>query len=511
MRDGRLDEAYELVQDARLRAHRRGQDLVGRLARAFVDRGRQHLAERRWPQALTDCEKAAKLGGNLADAAELHQAAREAASRQQDEDHRRADMLETARREVDNGRLSMCAGILAGIDADSAGVAKLRHRADAFRAEAEAHLERARASAAAGRWDDAIESLIAARERHVSNKALAELCGRVIAAVTEEISGAINSGRLDRAEVLVQRLRPLAGETVALTEAACFLGQCRQALAEAAHGRLRAAGEIFRRIAAMRPEAGWIRDARQAADQAAQGLEELRGGPLGLLTEMVTPPESRPMKQSSDEPQPARPDDTVRLHHGDRLPSRFMLYVDGAGSYLVARERCVTIGPVSSSQRPDIGLAAEPGLPTATIERIDEDYFLVSRQPVAVNDRPVTRKLLANGDTIALSPRCRLKFNLPTAASTTAVLQLAGARLPSGDVRRVILLDRTLVMGPGPSAHIQADALSRPIVLTVHDDRLVCRSEAEVKVDDRPLRRSEGIPVDAHVKVDAVAFVARRV
>jgi len=512
MRDRRLDEAYDLVQDAGLRAHRRGQDLIGRLARAFVERGRQHLAEERWPQALADCEKAAKLGGNLTEAADLHEAIRQAAARRQDDDRQRADVLEAARRQMENGRLSMCAGMLADLEADSARAAGLRNRVEVVRAEAGEDIDRARAAVAAERWDEAIDNLMAARGRHGSNKALAELVGRVISAVGDEIDGAIDTGRLARAEALVRRLRPLAGESVALTEAAGVLAECRQAQAEVDRGQLRSAGEVLRRLEAVRPGAEWIRHAFRAVEQAAQSLEELRGGPFGLRARTwPASPELGMMNKPSEDPQPVRPDDTVRLEGGDRLPSRFMLHVDGAGSYLVVRERCVTIGPVSSSQRPDIGLAAEPNLPTATIERIDEDYFLVSKQAVAVNEKPVTRKLLADGDTIALSPRCRLKFTLPTAASTTAVLQLSGARLPSGDARRVILLDRTLVMGPGSSTHIRADAMARPVVLAVHDDRLVSRSEAEVKVEDRSLRRSEGIPMDTHVKIDAVTFVVARV
>lgn len=509
--DGRLDEAYGLVQDVKLRAHRRGQDLIGRLARALVARGRQHLADQRWPQALADCEKAAKLGGNLTEAADLHKAVSEAAARQQSDDRRRAEALAAARKQMDNGRLSMCEGMLADLEADSARVATLKNRADAFRAEAQEHLDRARAAVAAGQWDAAIDNLVEAKQLHASSKTLSELTGRVVASVTDEIDRAVNAGRLDRADALVRRLRPLAGETVALAELAGFLGQCRRAQADVERGMLHSAGEALCRLAALRPEAVWLRAARQAVEQAAQNLQEARGGPLGLLAGTVpSMAEPQTMSQPSQDRPQARPADPIRLEGGDRLPSRFLLHVDGAGSYLVVRDRCVTIGPVSSAQRPDVGLMAEPHLPVVTIERNDEDYFLVAQQGVTVNDKPVTRKLLADGDTIALAPRCRLKFSLPHAASTTAVVELSGTRLPAGDVRRVVLLDRSLVIGAGSSAHIRADAVVDPIVLHVHDERLLCRNNADVMVEDRPLGRSRGIPVDAHVKIDAVSFVVTR-
>ena len=512
MRDGRLDEAYGVVQDAKLRAHCRGQDLIGRLARAFVERGRRHLAERRWPQARADCEKAAKLGGNLTEAAELHEAISEAVARQQVDDRRRADALATARQQMENGRLSMCEGMLADLDANSARVAMLRNRADACRAEAQEYLDRAQAAMAAGNWDAAIDNLVEATKLHASNKAVGELAGRVVAVVTEEIGGAIDTGRLDRADALLCRLHRLAGETVVLAELAGVLKQCRQVLAYVARADFRLAGETLRRLTALRPGAQWLKNTRQAVEQAAQNVEEVRGGPLGLVAEAFGPAaEPEVMSPSSSDHPQMRPDDTNRREPGsDRLPNRFVLHVDGAGSYLVVRDRCVAIGPVSSAQRPDVGLLAEPGLPTVTIERDDEDYFLVSAQPVEVNDKLVTRKLLADGDSIILSPRCRLKFTLPNAAATTAVVQLSGTRLPMGDVRRVILLDRALVIGAGSSAHIRASALVEPVVLHVHDHRLLCRSQSEVMVEDRSLGRSQGIPLDAHVRIDTLSFLIAR-
>jgi hypothetical protein len=184
-----------------------------------------------------------------------------------------------------------------------------------------------------------------------------------------------------------------------------------------------------------------------------------------------------------------------------------MLQVDGVGSFFVLRDRCVTIGPMSSSRRPDVGLLADAGLPVVTVERNDEDYFLTSDRAVCVDDKTVTRKLLTPGDRVALSPRCRFRFELPNAASTSAVLNLTGARLPRGDARRVILLDRSIVLGPGASAHVRADHLEEPVVLHVRDGRLFCRTNEEVMVDGHPMDRNAGIPAGAAVRVGSLSLV----
>jgi len=193
------------------------------------------------------------------------------------------------------------------------------------------------------------------------------------------------------------------------------------------------------------------------------------------------------------------------------MPERFVIQLDGAGSSLVFRGRRVTVGPISSADRPDLGLMADASLPIVSFERTDEgDYFLASEHPVEVNDRPTTGKLLADGDKIALSPRCRLRFRLPTPASATAVLELSTARLPQADIRRVILLDREMVIGPGGAAHVRADQLPGRAVLQLGDGKLMCRTDCRITRDNRPLDAAEGIPLDTPVRIGPVGMVVNR-
>jgi hypothetical protein len=142
-----------------------------------------------------------------------------------------------------------------------------------------------------------------------------------------------------------------------------------------------------------------------------------------------------------------------------------------------------------------------------TIERAEEDYFLRATQAVLVNDRPATQQLLADGDRIAPSPRCRVRFSLPNAASTSALLQLSGTRLPKTDARRVVLLNRELVIGPGPNSHIRADGLAESVVLYLRGDEMCCRSREPVLIDQKTLASSAGLPTDSSVRIGALSFV----
>jgi hypothetical protein len=191
------------------------------------------------------------------------------------------------------------------------------------------------------------------------------------------------------------------------------------------------------------------------------------------------------------------------------LPPRFYLQIDGVGSVLVVRDATVTVGPISSSRRPMVGLVADPTIPVITISRQDDDYFLAADGPMHVNGDATTSRLLADNDKIALSPRCRLKFRLPNAASTTAVLDLSagGAKLPRGDVQRIVLMDGALIIGPAASAHVRTSAVDEPIVLQIRDSELTCRAKQNVTVNDKAVSDDAPLPIGAHVRIGDLGMV----
>ena len=191
----------------------------------------------------------------------------------------------------------------------------------------------------------------------------------------------------------------------------------------------------------------------------------------------------------------------------DLREEKFILQVDGVGSFLVFRGRSVRVGPVSGGGRPDVGLLTDAGAPTVTIVRSDEDYFLQSTTPVMVNDRAVTSKLLCDGDRIALGPRCRIGFSRPNAASASAVLEISGARLGRGDVRRVILMDREIVLGDASSAHVRTRELRGPAVLLAGRRGLTLKAEEAISVGEHPAGRLADIVAGEHVRVGSLGLV----
>jgi len=505
---GRLDEAYELARAQDVRAHRNGQRLIGRLVAALVERGRQHLSAGRLQEAIADCGKAGILGGNTQEIADLRAAAVEAMMAKDRKKQQHAQTVEAARRRVDEGRLSLAEGLLEHLPSNGSQTERLLGEVHTRRAAAEAALLRAEKALASENWADAIAELLEAKRQHATGERVTDLSAQATRAVIQQVKTAIEQGRLMLAASLMEHLTPLAGDHVEAQELTWVIQQCRQAASLTHRGELRRTSEILRQLASMFPRSEWLGSALESAERASKGLEQLRSGPLTpLMTIRADDQQGRVdiegMLIGTSAPAPS-PESAVL---GASLPTKFAVQVDGVGSFVVFRQRRITIGTASSSRPIDLVLMAEPGLPAATVERVDEDYFLTAEQPVRVNDKPTAKKLLTSGDQIALSPRCRLKFSVPSPASTSAVLRLSGTRLPRSDARQVILLDREIILGPGSSAHIRAEQLSKPAILHIREGRLLCRAADPVTVDDRPMDVRMGIPLNAHIRVGSVSLV----
>ncbi len=527
LKDGRLDEAFELARAADVRGHRRGQDLVGRLARALAKRGQVHLAAGRMTQATADCEMAAALGGNLPEVAALRTAVVETAATRQDGERRKAAAVAAARDHLRNGELSIGQQFVEALEDTRRGEA-LQGDIAARREQAETLLARADEAVRRTDWAAAGPLLLRARELHSTNTRTAELIVQTGAGLLEQVRLALYQGRLDQARCLMTPARDLCGDSPACIELRGALELCGKSAAAIEQGACRRVIEILQRLRTVLPGAVWVADVLAEAQRAAESIEQLRGGPLGLLmsdgtvadddtvivrTDRVAAPalDRQPRVDGLLGAGPASPaPEAAKAHMGGAF-RRFMLQVDGIGSFLVLSERSVTIGAATGSHRPDVPLLIDASMAPATLERADEDYFLCCPQGATVNNARVTRKLLVDGDRIQLSPRCHLRFAMPNAASTSALLSIAGTRMPGTDATRVILMDGSLVIGPGNAAHVRADALAAPAILHVRDGRMFCNAAAEVTVEGHAVDRQAGLPLNTQVKIGPVSMVIRSV
>ncbi len=515
MADGRLDEAFDIVQSDSIRQHRRGQKLVSRLARALAKRGQENLDAERTQLALLDCNKAEKLAGNTADVAKLRSAICSEMEQKRLRNRHRSFKVAQAKQQIEDGWLSAGEQILeqagdkdsqAGIVLQQANVARLQI-SEAV-AKAEKALER-------NDLDGALDIILRTGATGNQSDRIVELLSKLKSLASAKIRKNLEDGRINLAHCLWQKTSPLANTSSEMSELGQALNRCLQAADYIATGRPRAAIPLLRKVKSAYPTAQWLTEATDQARQAAELLDELAASPLGLdighdgpiEADETTEAEAGIFGASEGLTPVMPPKPRVDARPDSPLPAKFLLQMDGIGSFIVLRDGRVTVGPISSSARPMIGLMADPNLPVAAIERSEEDYFIRSSSPVGVNGKGTTDKLLADGDRIALSQRCVLKFNIPNPASTTATLNLSSGRLGRADVRRVILMDRDILVGPSTGDHIVVESLNETIALFVHNGRLLCRTRDRIRVDDKPFSSTAGLPVDKQIRIGELSLV----
>jgi tetratricopeptide (TPR) repeat protein len=165
------------------------------------------------------------------------------------------------------------------------------------------------------------------------------------------------------------------------------------------------------------------------------------------------------------------------------LPTRFLLWIDGVGGYLVCLGARLTFGQAILDAQVDVPLVADVSRLHASLTRDPEGYVLEAVRPIQVNGRDAMRTLLQSGDRVTLGTSCQFQFHLPVPISNTARLDLvSGHRLPLS-VDAILLMADTLVLGDEAQVHITVPDLKQPVVLFRQKDTLGIRHAGKLCIN----------------------------
>ena len=519
--DGRLDEAFEIIRSEHIRRHYRGQKLISRLSQALSKRGRENFEAERLQDALADCSKAEKLAGNTDEVAALRSDICSKMEQKRLQGKYNALNLAQAKRNIQAGWISAGEKIIENTDENTSQANEVMQQAYFARTRIEEVITKIESALKNNDLENAIDIIRHADIIDNKNEKVIEMVFRIKNSSIEKIKTDFNNGRIDLARSLWEKVSPIANGTSDISELGLVLNYCQKASAQLATGNPRQAAALLKKVKVICPNASWVNSVIEQSLKAADMLDEIAASPLGLVMDDISFEDNNVTeikgknKRFVSHDEPTSPGVPNRFSNNTQkdfsLSSRFIMQVDGVGSFLVLRDNKITIGPVSSSVQPLVGLMADPNLPVATIERMEDDYFIRSSSPIKVNDTTVTDKLLADGDRIALSSRCSMKFHIPSPASTTAVLQLSGSRLGRADIREVILMGRDILIGQTRGHHITTQSLDETITMFAQNGKLLCKAREKVLVNDSPISSNEGIPVDKQVRIGQISFVITKV
>ena len=488
LRDGRLEEAFRIVTERSIREHKAAQELLDDLVSPLLKRASEHRDAGRLEDALIDVERAIEAGGNRPDASEHRDSILAALQHRKTSEQREQSLLDSARRHLRNGSLHATREKLEQASTDDAATTGLRQEADARARKAASALARARTHVERKEILEAIEATEIMLAHCSRNDNAHALLSDLKTAGTRALLAAFEGGDLRLATTLHHRLCSVLDDSVELRRLDEALGlgaRAQQCFGDSDYDEARTA---LGRLDKLFPGVTWIVDALGDLSSISDGLRSLRTGPVGDHDRQTTrtPDLTDETLHSAELPRARRTNAPSVPNAARHTPTtdRSLLWIDGLGTFLILPTERVSIGRVGSTARPDLALTADLAGYHAEISRSGEDYFVTAVQgDVRVGSKKVQKKLLTHDDAVELGSRCRIRFGQPTGMSSTALLDLRKGMRIEGDVKTVVLLDDTLIIGPGSNCHIRAPMLESRFLIQRAKDGLRCRAEKGIVVD----------------------------
>ncbi len=355
------------------------------------------------------------------------------------------------------------------------------------------HLAQARALFQAGDLRRADESLLRLRERGVRSAEVQVLEDAVKSWLrAQELA---ERGEFALALDAVERLRRLILGPVKLLEEFAAELRKRQAEFPALLARLHGAAdagqwgevvEIAEQVLALAPQHG---EARRVRSRAWKAIEP------------VTVAMRAPAEANGHAGAAAMVDTT-----NEPAASRFLLWIDGVGAYLICLGARLTFGQAFLDPHADVPLVADVSRMHASLSRDSEGYVLEAMRPVQVNGNTTSRALLRPGDRVTLGASCQFQFHQPVPVSSSARVDLvSGHRLPVA-VDAVLLMADTLVLDRGPQAHVCIPDLKSPVIFFRGKEGLGVRHPGRLSVNGTKAGDRALLPARAVVSADDIAF-----
>jgi hypothetical protein len=188
---------------------------------------------------------------------------------------------------------------------------------------------------------------------------------------------------------------------------------------------------------------------------------------------------------------------TKEYQHGEQVTdsecNRYMLWIDGVGAWQVCAGDTFVLGaPSQEHKSADISLLANISRRHATIRNKSDSWTLNAHHPTHVAGQDVDGIVsLTSGDEIRLAQSVRLGFRIPSALSTSAIIDFESEHRPTHSVDGVVLLSDHCLLGPRKDHHICCPNWQQTVILFYRDGQLRCRSKAHFAVNGKVVCESK--------------------
>ncbi len=181
--------------------------------------------------------------------------------------------------------------------------------------------------------------------------------------------------------------------------------------------------------------------------------------------------------------------------------SRFLLWVDAVGGYLVCTSDEVVLGQAVPESHVDIPILGDLARKHLKLNRTSSGYLLEPFGYVTVNGLVITEKtLLRDGDMINLTGGIEIRFSKAHPLSATARLDFQSTHRTQPWSDAVLLMAESCVLGPNLRNHVVCRNWSEDIVFFRKNKQLFCKSLGAISVDGRPISGKTEVRNNSHIE-----------
>ncbi|MCH7725722.1 MAG: hypothetical protein IH991_04470 [Planctomycetes bacterium] len=167
------------------------------------------------------------------------------------------------------------------------------------------------------------------------------------------------------------------------------------------------------------------------------------------------------------------------------VPSRFLMWVDGVGGYLVCLGNTITLGQAVPDNNADIPIQGDLRSQHARIRRDGEAYLLEPIGDLAIGGQAFHETtFLTDGDEIDFAG-VRLRFQKPHVLSASARLDFISRHRTFPWCDGILLMAESCVLGPNLHNHVVCRDWPEDVVLFRQDNHLFCRSLERIEIDGK--------------------------
>lgn len=184
-------------------------------------------------------------------------------------------------------------------------------------------------------------------------------------------------------------------------------------------------------------------------------------------------------------------------------PSRFLMWIDGVGGFLVCTEIVNTIGLASESTTVAIPMVGDIRGRHARFQFTGDSHLLEPLWPVSIDG---TAQNLPTGlkheQVVQFEGGVQLKYLRPHPLSKTARLDFASRHRTRPWSDGILLAAQSIILGPNRANHVFCPTWKSDLIIFRRKEKWLCRAKTDLQIDGKPCGREGEIRMNSTINSD---------